>query len=76
MPDCNPSQLVHGHSNPSTAAAARRFEVAAVYVLRIITIQSWVPGVLESKSLGTHLRLGTRVSDDALAAPCLFLWCC
>ena len=37
MPECYPSQLIDGHFNPSTAAAAaRRFEVAAVDVPGVI----------------------------------------
>ena len=51
--------------NPSKAvAAARLFEIAAVYVPGTI-IYSWVPGVVEAKSWGTHIRLGTTVSDAA-----------
>ena len=39
VPECYPSLLIHGHFNPSTAAAAaRRFQVAAVYVLSLIHI--------------------------------------
>ena len=37
---------------------------AAVCVQGII-ISSWVPGVLEAKSWGTHIRLGTTVGDAA-----------
>ena len=70
MPECYQSWLIHGHFNACTAAAAavaaaRRFEVAAVYVPGIIIISSWVPNVLDAKSWGTNLRLGTTVDNDA-----------
>ena len=58
--------LSMGHFSPSTAAAAAwRFEVAAVYAPGIIIISSWVPGVLEAKSWGTRISLGTTVGDAA-----------
>ena len=75
-PSATRRSLSMGHFSPSTAAApARRFEVAAVYAPGIIIISSWVPGVLEAKSWGTRIGLGTTVGD-LLAAPCSFLWCC
>ena len=46
MPECYPSWLIHGHVNLSTAASARRFEVAAVCVPGITIVSSWVPDVL------------------------------
>ena len=66
--------LSMGHFSPSTAAAAAwRFEVAAVYAPGIIIISSWVPGVLEAKSWGTRISLGTTVGDAACRSMLLFV---
>ena len=55
------TSLIQRHFNPSTAAveaaAARRFEVATVYVPGINIL------VLGTKLWGTHSRLGTTVID-------------
>ena len=70
------AQPIHRHFNPSRAAA-RRFEVAAVCVPGTIIISSWVLGVLEAKSWGTHIRLGTTVSAacrSMLFLVVLLLW--
>ena len=65
-PSATHRRLSMGISNPSTAAAAaRRFEVAAVCFPGIAIIPSWVPGVLEAKSWGTHIRLGNTTVGDA-----------
>ena len=44
----------------------------------IIIISSWVSGVLEANSWGTHIKLGTTMVQSVmlLAAGCSFLWCC
>ena len=69
-----PIGLIHGHFNLSTAAtSARRFEVAAVYAPGIIIISSWVPGVLEAKSWGTRIGLGTTVGDAACRSMLIFV---
>ena len=59
------SRTFQSQHGSSCIAAARWFEVTAIYVpgVIVIVISSWVPGVLEAKSWGTHVRLGTTVDD-------------
>ena len=61
------SRTFQSQHGSSCIAAARWFEVTAIYVpgVIVIVISSWVPGVLEAKSWGTHIRLGATVGDAA-----------